>query len=245
MGLPSHGTSGPPGNLPELELDIRPVPAPRAKPKPPRDPDGPLELAVDARALVEERSLRTSPAALFPGLATPAVLAELSADARLLAEYGPTPSHLMFAPFYAYRVLRRWRELKKALGGRREEATRAVEEVEDALVALAERARGTAEGAAEYSQALAELREAEEILRSRDRVLSVEQDAQNARRSQVETRISNLEAELAQARASERAVAAELVETQGALARAEARLKRAESEVRAVRQRPSSGEAAG
>jgi hypothetical protein len=245
MGVPSHGSSGLPADVPELELDVRTAPASRTKPKAVGDPQSPLELAIDPRALVEERSQWMSPGALFPGLATPAAPAELAFDARLLADYGEPASHPMLSPLYAYRVLRRRRELRAALAGRRAEAERALDEAEDALVAFAEHARGTLEKTAEYSQAFMELRDAEEIVRSRDRVLAAEQGAQNARRSQVESRISNLEAELAHARAVEHAVAAELAEAQGALAREEARLKRAEIEVRAARQRPSSGEAGG
>ncbi len=241
MGPPSHGPRLP-GSPPELELGA--VPAVKPRPQRVADPESPFELAVDADALVEERSLRMSPAALFAG-ASPAASAELAHDARLLADYGDVPRHPILSPLYAYRVLKRRRELKKALAGRREEAARAVEQAEEALVAFAQRVRGAVEGSAEYSRALHELREAEELLRSRDRVLAAEQDAQNARRAQVEARIASLEAELAQARAVERAAGADLSEAQRALAREDARLKRAETEVRAARQRPSGGEASG
>src|SRR5258708_3407918 len=43
-------------------------------------------------------------------------------DARVLADYGAPPSSWAAAPFYAWRVLRRQRDLKTALAARRTEA---------------------------------------------------------------------------------------------------------------------------
>ena len=162
---------------------------------------------------------------------------DVAFDARLLADYGDPPGHWLLSPFYAWRVLRRLRELKKVLAGRREETKRAQQEVEDALVAFAERVRPVAERHAEFVQALEELRGAEDVLRSRDRVLASEQDAQTARLASVDGRLAKLEADLAHAQAEERAIAAELVSAQAALARGDAKLKRAESELRAAAQR--------
>jgi hypothetical protein len=244
MGLRSDGTSGPPGEVPELVLDVRAASVPKARPKP-EDPESPLELAIDARMLVEERAQGTHQGSLVAApLADPGSPVDISFDARLLADYGEPPNHPLLSPIYAYRVLKRRRELRAALAGRREEAARAADEAADALLALAERARAALEKTPEYTRAFAELRDAEELHRSRDRVLVAEQDAQHARLSQVGARLSNLEADLAQAHTSERALALELSEVQGALAREEAGLKRAEMELRAARQRLGEREAA-
>jgi chromosome segregation ATPase len=175
----------------------------------------------------------------------PVAVGDLAFDARLLADYGNPPQSSVLAPLYAWRVLRRRRELARALVGRREEVARTANEAEDALVAFAERVRPAAEKQPPYASAIEELRRAEDLLRSRDRVLASEQDAQNARIAQVDARLSKFEEELAQAQADERAAAGELAATQAALAREEAKLKRAEVELRAAQHRESSGEVGG
>jgi hypothetical protein len=162
---------------------------------------------------------------------------DVAADAKLLADYGDPPRHWITSTAYAWRVLRRRRELRHALTVRRAEASRARTEVEDALVAFAERALTTAEGHPDYADALAQLRRAEDLLRSRDRVLAAENDAHSARLASVDARIAKLEAEREQARGDERGAAAQLATSQAELTRAEAGLKRAESELRAAQQR--------
>ena len=256
-------------NLPDLEL---PLPA-RTSAKPPGkarakpEEEISLELAVDPRALIQERASGGQPPAvqvqpmpadamIVHGAAAAASLAppqpqappapavgDLAFDARLLADYGDPPSGILGAPFYAWRVLRRQRELKAALATRREEAARAENDRLDALVAFAERVRPTAEKQPAYAVPLEELRRGEEVLRSRDRVLAAEQDAQNARLGAVDARLSKLEAELAEARGQEAALETELAAAQGALSREEAKLKRAEVELKAAQQREASGEA--
>lgn len=248
----SDPTSAPSGGVPELELDL--PAAPSQKPKPRQEPqaDAPLELAIDPRVLVQERLsaasappvdrslLPAAPALPSAPLRTPLAAApDVAFDAQLLADHGELPRHWLLSPLYAYRVLKRRRELKRGLAGRREEAARAADEAEDALVAFAERARTPAEAAPPYSQALEELHRAEDLLRSRDRVLAAEQDAQNSRLGQIDARLANLEAELARAEADEQTSLAQLADARGELGREEARLKRAESELRAAQQRPS------
>lgn len=196
------------------------------------DPEPPRRLA---------RLAEPAPAlALRDGRAAP-IVGDVAFDATLLAEYGDAPTHWLFAPFYAWRVLRRQRELKRVLVGRREEAARAAHEVEDALVAFAERVRPAAEKRPEFGPMLEELRAAEEVLRSRDRVLATEQDAQSARLASVDARLVKLEAELAHAQSNERAIASEMASAQAALARGETKLKRAESELRTAQQYESDG----
>jgi hypothetical protein len=241
MAPRSNATPGPTG-LPELELDVRTAPVSKPKPRQEPAPETPLELAVDPGALVRERSLAVAPSQPIvtpPREASLVPVPDNASDASLLADYGAPPRHWLLSPLYAWRVLRRRRELKAALAGRREEAARATGKAEDALIAFGERARTIAEKAPTYAPLLEELRKAESMLRSRDRVLASEQDAQNARLAQVDARLSTLEAELALAQDEERAISAELSTAQGTLAREEARLKRAESELRAAQQRAS------
>ncbi len=234
--------SAPPELVLELSNDPRDYglysPGPAAAPRvgvasaPAAGPPYPIALAP------------TAPIAVLPSVppSSSPVVVDLAADARLLADYGEPPRHWFQAPLYAWRVLRRQRELRAALVKRREEAARTTTEAEDALVAFAERAGPTAEQHAAYAAPLKELKRAEEILRSRDKVLASEQDAQNARLSQVDVRLSKLEGELAQARTEERTVAAEVAAAQAALARQEAKLKKAESELRTAQKTLVAGE---
>jgi hypothetical protein len=201
-----------------------------------------IELAVDPRALVPVA--REASRSVRPPRSTLAV-GDLAFDARLLADYGNPPQGWLTAPMYAWRVLRRRRELRQALAERRAEAAQTATEAEDALVAFAERVRPAAEKQPTYAVAIEELRRSEDLLRSRDRVLAAEQDAQKARIEQVDTRLGKLEEELSQARTDERAAAGALAAAQAALAREEAKLKRAEMELRAAQQRESSGEVGG
>jgi hypothetical protein len=260
----ARSAASPVSATPDLELDVPKRPAPRAvAKKKAEEQEATLELAVEPRSFVApvtERTDRQDPGAPNSAPAGASALArrdapgasalragaavgvgEVAFDARLLAEYGDAPRHWLLSPVYALRVLRRQRELKRALAGRREEAARAAHEVEDALVAFAERIRPVAEKNADFARPLEELRGAEDVLRSRDRVLASEQDAQTARLASVDARLAKLEAELAHAQAEERKTAADLASTQAALARGESKLKRAESELRSAQQRESDG----
>jgi hypothetical protein len=232
-----------------LELDM---PVRAAKPVAPRktiEQEVSLELAIDPRTLIQPiEPLGASRAAISnaggailqsggKGTRHPAVH-DVAFDANLLAEYGDAPSSWVMTPLYAWRVLRRQRELKQALLGRREEAGRTSTELEDALVAFAQRVRPAAEHLEGYSPMLADVNRAEEALRSRDAVLAAEQDAQMGRLASVDARLTKLEADLAKAQAEERAAAAEISSAQGALSRAEAKVKRADSEFRAAQRGP-------
>jgi hypothetical protein len=232
---------------PDFELDVprRPAPKPVAARK--VEEEVTLELAVEPRARIAQRNsgavtaVQPAQALILRGQADLATIGDVAFDARLLADYGDPPTHWVRAPIYAWRVLRRRRELRNGLAGRREEAKRATTEVEDALVAFAERMRSVAEKHGEFARALEELRGTEDVLRSRDRVLASEQDAQTARLAAVDARLAKLEAELAHAQAEERAIAGALASAQAALARGESKLRRAESELRSAQQREADG----
>jgi hypothetical protein len=239
---------------PELELDVRPRPVQSSPLRVKPDEEVVLELALDPRDLVRERAgdprgeqLETAaPAVAGAGDVhvsgrSPRAAADVELDARILADYGDPPRSWLQAPMYAWRILRRRRELRAALVGRRAEAERASVELHDALVAFAERARPAAEKHSSYAAVLEDLSRAEGVLRSRDQVLAAEHDAHAARLSQVDARLAKLESELAQTEAEERVAVAELTAAQGALAREEAKLKRAEVELRAALQRETGG----
>lgn len=233
--------------MPELELDM-PKAAPKAAaPKKAVVEEPSLELAVDLRAgqrqssqpaPVSARMAIVRPSSLRPGLAA---VDEVAFDARLLADYGGTPERWHALPFYAWRVLRRQRELREVLVGRRAEAERTARESEDAFVAFAGRVRSELEAdtekGSEFAEALIELRKGEDVLRARDTVLAREQDAHSARLAAVAVRLGKLESELAQAQTAERRIAIELATAQAGLSREETKLKRVEAELRAAQRR--------
>jgi hypothetical protein len=254
---------------PELELELRAPPGPRAAaPRKKIVDDISFDLAVDPRELVAQRTGEGPgpPKAWGVGAISPggipaaasvslvraagrgshhdlalAAGTDVHADARVLADYGEPPRGALQSPLYAWRVLKRQRELKTAHGARRVEAEHAASVLEDALVAFAARARPVAEKQAAYAGVLEDLQRAEDVLRSRDEVLAAEQDAQKARLAQVDARLAKLEEEVTQAHTDERMTAQELSSAQGALAREEAKLKRAEAELRAAQQREPGG----
>jgi hypothetical protein len=182
--------------------------------------------------------LRGAPAGAHLASADPL---DVSTDAHVLAAFGEPPRSLFLTPMYAWRVLRRQRELKTALAGRKAEAEHAATEVEDALVAFTERVRPAAGKVPAYAAALEDLARAEEMLRSRDNVLAAEQDAQKARIGQVDARVTKMEEDLIQAQTNERLAAQDLAGAQSGLAREEAKLKRAEIELKGALQRTSGG----
>jgi hypothetical protein len=255
---------------PALELDVRARPPPKpVKPRVKAETPPAFELAVDPHELVQKRSVEQAapqwppvqaaatgavvrgaqPYAQAPqSLARPRSLRPPGApadddglDAHMLADLGEAPSSWIKAPMYAWRVLKRQRELREALVARRAEAEHAATAVEDALVAFAERARAAAEKVKTYAVALEDLQRAEDMLRSRDKVLAAEQDAQKARQAQVDSRLAKLESDLLAARDEERMAASNLASAQSALAREEAKLKRAETELKTAQQSEQRG----
>jgi hypothetical protein len=224
-----------------FDLAFDPRPSAEAKPFVPRSHDDQtFELAEPAR------SQRQAPApardAQRAGLAEhPGPRAERApSDAELVADYGPPPKHWLLSPFYMLRVLRRQRALRRALAARSDEATRAARDLQDALVALAERVVPLAHHHPDYADSIATLRRSEELLRVRDRVLAVENEAEMARLASADARLAKLEADLANSQAAERTLGLELQTARQALEREEANLKKAEAELRAA-QREHSG----
>jgi hypothetical protein len=241
---------------PDFQLDVPKRPAPKVVAPRKVEAEVTLELAVEPRSFAPTVARKPSSAdsnavtviqpaqALIVQGARAEIVSsvgDVAFDAQLLADFGAAPSHWLLSPIYAWRVLKRQRELKKGLAVRRDEAKRAATEVEDALVAFAERVRPMAEKQSEMARNLEELRGAEDVLRSRDRVLAAEQDAQSARLAAVDARLAKFEAELAHAQAEERTIASDLASAQPLLARGESKLKRAESELRSAQQREAEG----
>jgi hypothetical protein len=184
---------------------------------------------------------RTMAMANAPSNRPSAILTPLENDeelaARTLANYGAPPNGALFAPLYAYKVYKRRKELAEALRGRREESSLATLKLEDALVALGERARATAAGDENAKTTLDALARAEKLLRSRDQSLAREHDQHKERIASIDQRLAGVETELGQAQGGERAVSAELADAQTQLQRAEARLKQAETEIKAITSR--------
>jgi hypothetical protein len=169
--------------------------------------------------------------------ATP-VVDDVWADARLLGNYGEPPKGWVRSGLYAWRVLRRRHELKAALEGRRKEASRALDDLEDSLIALAELVRPILVEHPNYAEAIDRLKHAEGILEARTRILAADTEADAIRLASADADIARLDAERERAQIDERVTATELAEAQAELAREEALLKRAEAQLRTLPRQP-------
>src|SRR5882672_1330275 len=159
-GAPSEPRKS--ASLPDLELDVRTKKTPETpRRRKAKEEDVLIELAVDPRTFFDaglaERPLaaeEVSPpprGAVSTAKAVAPAVGDLAFDAHLLADYGAPPRHVILSPVYAWRVLRRQRELRRAIVVRREEAARAASEAEDALVAFVDRVRPATEKLSPYA----------------------------------------------------------------------------------------------
>jgi hypothetical protein len=178
---------------------------------------------------------------------TPAADALDPFEVRAIADYGSRPRHWWETPKYAYRVLTRKAELRRAIALRKVDAERAETSAEDALIAFGQAARAVVDAthgsatSSTYGAALEAVGATEDLFRARDTALSAETHAHDERRAAAEQRIGDLDAQLAARRAEEDAVAAELAAVEAVAKRAEARVKRAEIEIRNAGQREAPG----
>ncbi len=155
-------------------------------------------------------------------------------EAKVLADYGPPPDAFWQTPMYAYRVVKRRGELRRALAEVKLDAERSLKLVEDALVALGERARSMTKDGASTSAApmLERVQQAEELLRSRDTALAGTMDAHRSTLAEIETRLGIAEADLARAKDAEARAQAAFETADADMARADAKLKRIDIEIR-------------
>lgn len=160
-------------------------------------------------------------------------------QAIALAGYGDPPRRFWETPRYAWRVRVRQNELKRELEARRSEAQQAATQLEDALVAFAERVRPVAEKQAFYLRAFDPIRVLDEQIRSMDGAAAAEMDAHKARMRDIEAKVTQVEQTLSQLQLEERRLADDLALAEATLQRAQAKLKRVEIEMRNV---PSAGQ---
>jgi hypothetical protein len=177
-------------------------------------------------------SFRPIPAAVHER--TPSVAPVEAFEAKVLGAFGEAPKHFWQAPFYAWRVRRRLSELRQDLAERRKQAERGVQALEQALVALGQRARSTAERNTQYGRTLDTLRTHEQTLRQRDTALMTEMDGHNRKLAVIDQKISELQAVVVQAQGEERRLSDELGMAQAAVQRAEAKLKRLDIDLRSA-----------
>jgi hypothetical protein len=149
-------------------------------------------------------------------------------EAKVLADYGPSPEAFWQAPLYAYRVVTRRSELGRAIVQERDLAKQTAKRVEDALVAFGERARATLKD----GPAIDRVRAAEELLRSRDGALAASLDGHNAALAEIDTRLGVAEGDLKRAKDDEARADATREAAEADVQRAEAKLKRIDIEIR-------------
>jgi hypothetical protein len=155
-------------------------------------------------------------------------------EARVLGNFGDPPSHWWQTPLYAWRVRQRLADLREELAERERRAERATAAAEQALIALGQRARSTAEKIPAYGRTVDGIRLQEQTLRQKDSALMAENDAHNKKLSLIDAKISELHTQLAMVQAEERRVADELAVAQATMQRAEAKLKRLDMELRSI-----------
>jgi hypothetical protein len=177
-------------------------------------------------------SFRPIPAAVHER--HPSVAPVESFEAKMLGNFGDPPQHFWQAPKYAWRVRQRLAELRDALKERRQQAERASKAIDQSLVALGQRARGTAERNPQYGRTLDLLRIHEQTLRQKDSALMGEMDTHNRKLAQIDQKIAELQSVATQMQAEERRIADELAMAQATVQRAEAKLKRLDIDLRSA-----------
>jgi hypothetical protein len=232
--------------VPELELAV-PEPAPRPPPQPRKKVEEEpfkIELAVDVHPSYPPPKTPSRPPSLAPGAIArkipsdrPPRTADMmgsdeAMEAQRIAAYGDPPGFFVMAPFYAYRVWQRKKDLERIVAERREDEENARLAAEDAMIAFADRARPMVARDPQYTRALSELQTAEELVRSRDQGLAREQDAHAERLRAIDQRMIKMEEELKAAKEAERLAAEKLAEAEAELRRMQARLQRAEIDQR-------------
>ncbi len=212
---------------PSLELDTvgGSLPPRISSPSVTNPPSGPSLPA----APISHRALPPGPGPRSPQPTAPEPHAVDAFEAKALADYGPPPSAFWAAPLYAYRVVSRRGALRRDLEAKRADAERMRKRLDDALVALGDRARALAKGGA---PALERVRQAEELLRSRDGALAGAMDAHRSALVEIDARLVAAEAELARARDEEARAAATRDDADAEHKRADAKVKRIDIEIR-------------
>ena len=225
-----------------LELDTRggppirgmaPKPMPSAGPGASAGGGGGGGGAIDAgMAPVKMPSFRPIPAGVPDR--RPSTAPVESYEAKMLGNFGEPPKHFWQAPLYAWRVRQRLADLKEALKERRQLAERAAKAIDQALVALGQRARGAAELNPQYGRTLDLLRMNEQTLRQKDGALMGEMDAHSRKLAQIDQKIAELQSVATQMQAEERRISDELNMAQATVQRAEAKLKRLDIDLRSA-----------
>ncbi len=223
------------GGSVSLELDVKPGGPPRsgagyAAPSPAKvaQPQGPPSLRAPAPA----PSFRPIAAGVAERYGAEAPIETF--EARVLGEFGDPPKHWWQTPLYAWRVRQRLQELRQELAARAKASERAAAALEAALVALGQRARGTAEKNPAYGRTLDVLRLHEQTLRQRDSALMAETDSHNRKLAVTDQKIAELQTQLGIVHAEERRLSDELTMVEATIQRSEAKLKRLDIELRSA-----------
>jgi hypothetical protein len=144
-------------------------------------------------------------------------------EARTVGGVPEPPSGLLGAIGYAHRARKWQQELDGELADARKAAEDATNALEDALVAIAERARHPAGGMLPYRRPLERLSSMEQRMRSLDPQLASNLDGLRALVVPVDARIAAGEREIAALRMEERRVNDQLTATEASIYRAKAK----------------------
>ncbi len=123
-------------------------------------------------------------------------------EVRALADYGPDPKGIVAAVPYAFRVLRRQRDLKRALEGVRRNLRDAEAKRDERLIELGTLLKPIILGNAEYASIASSLGSAEKLVSEREQALAETNSAFRDKAKAIDEQIVQLDPTLAAARAT-------------------------------------------
>lgn len=140
-------------------------------------------------------------------------------EAKKLANYGEVPKKVWELPLYAYRVWSRHKQLRADLVRRRAETQETTQQLEDTLVAIAERGRPVVESKGMHIGIIEAIRRAEDQMHSLDSAMMQEVAVHRADMTEFATKVSTFELALSQHQIAEKQLIDQVSHAQGVLSK--------------------------
>ncbi len=203
---------------------------------------GSLDLDLSAPTNHVAEMPRQSPEPQKPRESIPRPLAPAQAatieidpfEIKALADYGPDPRSIVEAVPYSIRVLRRQRELKRALEGVRTALKDAEAKRDERMIELGTILKPVVMTHPDYGGLRASLGHAEKLVSEREQALATTNATFREKAAQVDAEIAAIDPSLTSAKAAVEARGKEFEETDRLRQKHEARRKRVEIDVRAA-----------
>jgi len=155
-------------------------------------------------------------------------------EIKALADYGPEPRSIVQAVPYSIRVLRRQRELKRALAGVRVALKEAETKRDERMIELGTILKPIVMSHPDYASLRASLGHAEQLVNEREQALAQTNATFREKAAQVDAEIASIDPSLAAAKADVEAKRKAFEEADHLRQKHEARRKRVEIDVRAA-----------